>query len=81
MDEDPGGDKEKDFTELINTDSVNIVANPEAEPALLEDKDVMHYQFLRKGYYCLDPDSTDVKAVYNRTTTLRDGWAKMQKNR
>jgi glutaminyl-tRNA synthetase len=81
MDENPGGHKEKDFTEFINPDSLNIIPNAKAEPALLEDKDVMHYQFLRKGYYCLDPDSTDVKAVYNRTTTLRDGWAKMQKNR
>ena len=37
------------------------------------------YQFERKGYFCVDPDSTDDRLVFNRTITLRDSWAKIEK--
>jgi glutaminyl-tRNA synthetase len=47
-----------------------------AEPALKEAKPQDRYQFLRKGYFTLDHDSTPEKLVFNRTVTLRDTWAK-----
>ena len=79
MDENPAGHKEQDFTKFLNPDSLKVIPAAKAEPALIEDRGIDHYQFLRQGYYCKDTDSTDEKAVYNRTTTLRDGWAKAQK--
>jgi glutaminyl-tRNA synthetase len=47
-----------------------------AEPALAQARPEERYQFLRKGYFCLDPDSTPEKLVFNRTVGLRDMWAK-----
>jgi glutaminyl-tRNA synthetase len=50
-----------------------------AEPALKTAKFNERYQFLRKGYFTIDKDSTNEKLVFNRTVTLRDNWAKEQK--
>jgi glutaminyl-tRNA synthetase len=50
-----------------------------AEPALAETNFKNRYQFLRKGYFCLDKDSTTDKMVFNRTVTLKDTWAKEAK--
>ena len=49
------------------------------EPALATFKAGDKMQFERLGYYCKDKDSTDALAVFNRTTTLRDTWAKQEK--
>ena len=49
------------------------------EPALAGAKDGEHYQFMRKGYFCVDKDSTADKLVFNRTVTLKDTWAKEAK--
>ena len=73
------GNAEGDFKDHINTDSLEIVANAFAEPALAKDSSDDRYQFLRKGYFCLDKDSTPEKLVFNRTVTLKDTWAKEQK--
>jgi glutaminyl-tRNA synthetase len=69
---------EGDFKSYINPSSLQIV-NAFAEPALKDAKAEDRYQFLRTGYFCLDPDSTEEKLVFNRTVTLRDMWAKESK--
>jgi glutaminyl-tRNA synthetase len=50
-----------------------------AEPALRQGRFNEHYQFLRKGYFYLDKDSSEDKMVFNRTATLRDTWEKEKK--
>lgn len=67
---------EGDFKDHINEDSLTVLANAYAEPALLNDSPDDRYQFIRKGYFCLDKDSSADKLVFNRTVTLKDGWAK-----
>src|SRR6185312_2504217 len=76
--EDPASE-EGDFKEYINPDSLHVVPAAYAEPALRHAKFAEHYQFLRKGYFYLDKDSSEEKMVFNRTTTLRDNWVKEQK--
>ncbi|MCA6450073.1 MAG: glutamine--tRNA ligase/YqeY domain fusion protein [Chitinophagaceae bacterium] len=70
---------EGDFKDHINEDSLTVLANAYAEPALLNDTPDDRYQFIRKGYFCLDKDSSADKLVFNRTVTLKDGWAKEAK--
>jgi glutaminyl-tRNA synthetase len=72
--EDPSSE-EGDFKEYINPDSLKIVKGY-AEPALKEATIADRFQFLRKGYYCLDKEATPEKLIFNRTVTLKDGWAK-----
>ncbi len=67
---------EGDFKEHINTHSLQVIENAYAEPALATDKADDRYQFIRKGYFCVDKDSTPDKMVFNRTVTLKDTWAK-----
>jgi len=76
--EDPSGE-EADFKEFINPASLDIVSMAYAEPSIKTAKFDERYQFLRKGYFCLDRDSTEQKMVFNRTVTLKDTWAKEQK--
>ncbi len=76
--EDPANE-EGDFKEYINPDSLQVLPAAYAEPALRLAKFNEHYQFLRKGYFYLDKDSSEEKMVFNRTSTLRDTWAKEQK--
>jgi glutaminyl-tRNA synthetase len=68
--------EEGDFKDNINPDSLQVIQNAYAEPALLQSDLQERYQFLRKGYFCLDKDSTAEKLVFNRTVTLKDTWAK-----
>lgn len=72
--EDPSGE-EGDFKDYINPNSLQVI-NAFIEPSLLKASPEKRYQFLRKGYFCLDPDSTEKKLVFNRTVTLKDAWAK-----
>ncbi|NOT52112.1 MAG: glutamine--tRNA ligase/YqeY domain fusion protein [Chitinophagaceae bacterium] len=72
--ENPSGG-EGDFKDYINPYSLKIVKGF-AEPAIMDAKLSDRFQFMRKGYYCLDKDSTDTKLVFNRTVTLKDAWAK-----
>lgn len=69
------GDAEGDFKDYLNPESL-LVKTVYAEPALVNGSKDECYQFLRKGYFAVDPDSTKVKPVFNRTVTLRDMWAK-----
>ena len=76
--EDPSSE-EGDFKSYINPDSLQVIDHVYAEPALLKSKFDERYQFLRKGYFCLDKDTSEEKLVFNRTVTLKDAWAKEQK--
>ncbi|HTR29266.1 MAG TPA: glutamine--tRNA ligase/YqeY domain fusion protein [Puia sp.] len=76
--EDPAN-AEGDFKEYINPDSLQVVPSAYAEPAMRHARFNEHYQFLRKGYFYLDKDSSEEKLLFNRTTTLRDNWVKEQK--
>ena len=67
---------EGDFKDHLNPDSLQVLDAVYAEPAITSAKQEERYQFLRKGYFCLDPDSAPGKLVFNRTVTLRDMWAK-----
>lgn len=73
--EDPSSE-EGDFKEYINPDSLNVVGNAMVEPSLKEAKPGMFYQFMRKGYFTPDTESTSDKLVFNRTVTLKDSWGK-----
>ena len=77
MEEDPSGDDEKDFKEFLNPDSLKVISNAVGEPLLANVEVEQKYQFERKGYFCLDPDSREGKPVFNLTVPLRDSWAKI----
>ncbi len=71
--------EEQDFKEYINPDALIVLPNVYIEPELAKAKVGEQFQFLRKGYFCLDEDSTDTKLIFNRTATLKDTWEKEQK--
>ena len=73
--EDPSNE-DGDFKEYINPDSLSVISNAYIEPDLMDAKAGLGYQFIRKGYFSLDIDSTPEKPVFNRTVTLKDSWAK-----
>ncbi len=69
-----------DFTDNLNADSLEVLADCLAEPSLKEAKCGVPYQFLRQGYFCVDAkDSSAEHVVFNRTVTLRDSWAKIER--
>lgn len=74
--------EEGDFKDYINPESLVVLKNAYIEPDLanaqkqLEENPDRRYQFIRKGYFCLDQDSTEEQLVFNRTVTLKDAWAK-----
>ena len=70
------GSEEGDFKSYINPDSLQIIPNAYIEPGLVNAKPGERLQFLRKGYFCADTDSTPEKPIFNRTVTLKDAWAK-----
>lgn len=65
-----------DFKEYINPHSLDIITTAMAEPSLGSARPHERYQFLRKGYFCLDKESTSQKLVFNRTVSLKDSWAR-----
>ena len=71
--EQPDAEKETDFMEFINPDSLQV-SQAFAEPFLKTAEEGGHYQFQRIGYYTLDKDSTDEKLIFNRTVTLKDSF-------
>ncbi|MBY0480449.1 MAG: glutamine--tRNA ligase/YqeY domain fusion protein [Chitinophagaceae bacterium] len=70
---------EGDFKDYINSDSLHIIANAYAEPAIKSDDRSTGFQFIRKGYFVSDRDSTEDQLVFNRTVGLKDAWAKEAK--
>ena len=77
--EDPGADG--DVLDDLNPDSLVTLQDCRLEPALADAAQGVALQFERQGYFCLDPDSTPEKPVFNRTASLRDEWARIQKQR
>ncbi|MFD1816161.1 glutaminyl-tRNA synthetase [Pseudarcicella hirudinis] len=68
-----------DFKKFINPESLIVIRDVLVEPSLKEADLGTNYQFIRKGYFCLDKDSTPDALVFNRTVTLKDTWAKEMK--
>jgi len=68
--------EEGDFKEYIHPGSLEILKTAMAEPSLGAARPDDRFQFLRKGYFCLDKESSPEKLVFNRTVGLKDGWAK-----
>ena len=75
MVEDPAGD-DRDFRELLNPDSLKVLTGCKMEAYLKTAKAGDKFQFQRTGYFCVDPDTTSEKVVFNRTVSLKDSWAK-----
>ena len=76
MVEDPAGEKEKDFHELLNPDSLIVKKNCKLEEYLADAKPMDSFQFQRIGYFNVDKDSTPENLVFNRTVALKDSWKK-----
>lgn len=74
--ESPDKDKEVDFKEYINPNSLKVITGY-VEPSLVTSKELDHFQFQRLGYFCVDRDSTPENLVFNKTVGLRDTWAKI----
>lgn len=75
--ENPDGNKEIDFKEFINPNSLEIITGY-VEPSLQLAKDLDQFQFQRLGYFCVDKDSSASNLVFNKTVGLRDTWAKIE---
>lgn len=78
--EDPDGYKKEDktFLDFLNPNSLKVLPKIYVEPSLKGAAPLTHLQFMRKGYFNVDPDSTDEKMIFNLTAPLRDSWAKKQ---
>jgi glutaminyl-tRNA synthetase len=72
-------DAEGDFKDHLNQNSLHVMPAVFAEPDLAQASANERYQFMRKGYFILDPGSTLDKPVFNRTVTLKDMWAKVNR--
>ena len=78
--EDPEADEEKTFIDHLNPDSLQIIKGAKLEPSLKDANKGDKFQFERLGYFCTDSkDLTKENLVFNRTVTLRDSWAKIEK--
>ena len=77
--EHPDGDRDRDFTEYINPDSLRVIDPIYIEPSLATAEAGERYQFERLAYFVVDADSTAERLVFNRTVTLRDQWKKQQR--
>ncbi len=75
--ENPGEDG--DFLADLNPTSLETLSGCKVEPSLVGAAPGDRFQFLRQGYFCVDPDSAPGKPVFNRVVTLRDSWAKIEK--
>jgi len=76
---DPTADEDIDFLEFYNKESLSINTHALMERSLASAITGQHYQFFRKGYYIVDPDSTDTKPVFNLTVGLKDSFSKEMK--
>lgn len=77
--ENPLADKERDFLEFLNPDSLKVIENAWVEPSALDAESVTYRQFERNGYFILDEkDSSMDQPVFNRTVSLRDSWARLR---
>jgi len=70
----------KDYTDFLNTESLIALKECKLEPSVLNSPQLKNYQFERQGYFCVDSkDNQEGRLVFNRTVTLRDSWAKIEK--
>jgi len=69
----------QDFTINLNPNSLEVLTGCKVEPSVANSKPPDRFQFERLGYFCVDPDTAAENPVFNRTATLRDPWAKIQK--
>jgi glutaminyl-tRNA synthetase len=67
------------FLDDLNAQSLQVVTGAKLEPSIQAAEPFSHFQFERLGYFCVDPDSTSERLVFNRTVTLKDAWAKVAK--
>jgi len=74
----PGPAGEDDFMACLNPNSLERLTSCLIEPSLKDATPQSRYQFERQGYFCVDPDSSSKKLVFNRTVPLRDSWAKIE---
>jgi len=77
--EDPAGQKDTDFREFLNPESLKVLNGCKAEPSLSKASPLDKFQFQRLGYFCVDTDSIPGHLVFNRTVSLKDTWAKVNK--
>jgi glutaminyl-tRNA synthetase len=75
----PRPDEAEDITTVINPRSLAIVGGARLEPSLRDAAPGARFQFERQGYFCVDPDSAGGKLVFNRSVSLKDAWAKIEK--
>ncbi|MNY32149.1 Glutamine--tRNA ligase [compost metagenome] len=71
--------EEGDFKDYLNPNSIDVIKQAYIEPYLANADIDSRYQFIRKGYYCVDKDSTPEHLIFNRTVGLKDAWAKGNK--
>ncbi|MGL5635695.1 MAG: glutamine--tRNA ligase, partial [Bacteroidales bacterium] len=74
--EDLNEEKDKDFRDLMNPDSLKVLKNCKVEPFLADAKPMDRFQFTRLGYFCVDKDAKDGALIFNRTVSLKDSWSK-----
>ena len=67
-----------EYKEYLNKDSLKIIKSNKIEPAIKNLKPYERFQFLRKGYFCIDPDSNKEKIIINQTVGLRDTWIRIK---
>ena len=72
-------DEGKSWLDNVNPNSLSVLTGCKVEPSVASAPPLTRYQFERQGYFCIDPDSSPGALVFNRTVTLKDTWAKMQK--
>jgi glutaminyl-tRNA synthetase len=75
----PNPDEAEDFTSVINPNSLQVLTGCKVEPSLADAKVGEKFQFERQGYFCVDPDSSAGRLVFNRAASLKDTWAKIEK--
>lgn len=77
--EDPAGQKDEDYRNFLNPESLKILKDCKVEPSLRTAEPLDKFQFQRLGYFCVDYDSTKDHLVFNRTVGLKDTWAKINR--
>ena len=76
----PDSSKEESFLDFINPDSLQIIESAMVEPSMLDAEKGERFQFEREGYFCVEsPATEDGKLIFNRIVTLRDSWAKIER--
>ena len=76
---DENGEVPSNFLEAVNSKSLEVIKDAKVEESLRYTAEGTHYQFLREGYFCVDPDTTPGHPVFNRVVGLKDTWAKVSK--